>query len=317
MTTMTNIPTELLRTLVAVVELRSFTKAAQSLGVTQPAVSAQIKRLQGLLGSELLDKSAPGVSLTPKGEIVVNEARRMLSINDRLVQLAGPEPAKRTLRVGVPSDFIGRLLWRPLGVFRRRWPDVHLHVRAEASDALAQEFAQGDLDLVVINSGVKPLEGCRFHWVEELVWVRAPLTRIDLSLPIPLVSHGRQCVTHQHVADCLERAGFSYELTFTGSSLIGLTSAVGAGFGVMAIPRSLFTSGDLVIWEDGPLPRPAPMVLSVRIRSDADEPLAQLAEAFADAMLPVVSHPAAEHIGLAPTASGGLGEPIGAFNRDS
>ena len=61
---MTNIPTELLRTLVAVVELRSFTKAARSLGVTQPAVSAQIKRLQGLLGTELLDKSAPGVTLT-------------------------------------------------------------------------------------------------------------------------------------------------------------------------------------------------------------------------------------------------------------
>ena len=65
---MTNIPTELLRTLVAVVDLRSFTKAAQSLGVTQPAVSAQIKRLQGLLGSDLLDKSAPGVSLTSAGE---------------------------------------------------------------------------------------------------------------------------------------------------------------------------------------------------------------------------------------------------------
>ena len=57
---MLNIPTDLLRTLVAVVDLRSFTKAAQSLGVTQPAVSAQIKRLQSLLGYELLDKSAPG-----------------------------------------------------------------------------------------------------------------------------------------------------------------------------------------------------------------------------------------------------------------
>src|SRR5438132_8768275 len=79
---MTNIPTELLRTLVAVVDLRSFTKAAQSLGVTQPAVSAQIKRLQGLLGSDLLDKSAPGVSLTSAGELVVNYARRLLSIND-------------------------------------------------------------------------------------------------------------------------------------------------------------------------------------------------------------------------------------------
>src|SRR5262249_46333667 len=89
---MLNIPTELLRTLVSVVDQRSFPRAAQSLGVTQPAVSAQIKRLQFLLGYELLDKSAPGVSLTPRGEMVVTQARRMLSINDQIAQLSGREP---------------------------------------------------------------------------------------------------------------------------------------------------------------------------------------------------------------------------------
>jgi DNA-binding transcriptional LysR family regulator len=54
-----NIPTELLRTLIAVVDLRSFTKAAQSLGVTQPAVSAQIKRLQILLPSSCSTRARP------------------------------------------------------------------------------------------------------------------------------------------------------------------------------------------------------------------------------------------------------------------
>jgi len=57
---MINIPTDMLRTLVAVVDHRSFTKAAMTLGVTQPAVSAQIKRLQFVLGIDLFDKNAAG-----------------------------------------------------------------------------------------------------------------------------------------------------------------------------------------------------------------------------------------------------------------
>ena len=319
MTTMINIPTELLRTLVAVVDMRSFTKAAQSLGVTQPAVSAQIKRLQTLLGSELLDKSAPGVSLTAKGEIVVNEARRMLSINDRLVQIAGPEPAKRTLRIGLPGDFVSRLLWRPLDLFRRRWPDVHLHVRAGPSAPLVQDLQQGDLDLIVAISGTKPLDNAQFHWTEEMVWVRSPLTRIDLNAPIPLISHGRACITHQHVATCLEEAGFTYESVFTGTSFASLTSAVGAGFGIMAVPRSLFNTGDLVIWDDGPLPRVPPIVLNVRIRPDADESLAQLAVTFADALMPATPRVAAgEEIGLSVASGGGREPSMGfTFNRDA
>src|SRR5437868_5387207 len=104
---MTNIPTELLRTLIAVVELRSFTKAAQSLGITQPAVSAQIKRLQHLLGAELLDKSAPGVTLTEKGHAVIDYARRLLSINDQILDLAVRQRSAEPLRIGIPGDFTG------------------------------------------------------------------------------------------------------------------------------------------------------------------------------------------------------------------
>src|ERR1700752_1158206 len=98
---MLNIPTELLRTLVSVVDQRSFTKAAHSLGITQPAVSAQIKRLQFLLGYEVLDKSAPGVSLTPRGDILVSNARRMLAINDQILALTGSRGSAQTLRVGI------------------------------------------------------------------------------------------------------------------------------------------------------------------------------------------------------------------------
>src|SRR5262249_61734502 len=118
---MLNIPTDLLRTLITVVDLRSFTKAARSLGVTQPAVSAQIKRLQTLLGYEILDKRAPGVSLTPHGDFVVNQARRLLSINDEILQSTGGRAAK-TLRVGFPGDYAGAGIPGKLWRFRLRRP---------------------------------------------------------------------------------------------------------------------------------------------------------------------------------------------------
>jgi DNA-binding transcriptional LysR family regulator len=288
MTVITNIPTELLRTLVAVVDLRSFTKAAQSFGITQPAVSAQIKRLQSLLGTDLLDKSAPGVSLTAKGEAVVGEARRMLAINDRLVKLTVSEPSSLRLRVGLPGDHVGQLLWRPLELFRKSWPHVRLHVHAATTSQLVHELEQGDLDVVAVLSGTRPADQARFHWLEEMVWVRSPDTRIDPTNPIPLVSHGRHCLIHQHVLAKLEKEGLDHDLVFSGSNFASLTSAVAAGFGIMAMPRGLVPvgSGDVVVWEDAPLPRIPPMTVSVRIRSDAEEPLAQLAVAFADALMP-------------------------------
>jgi DNA-binding transcriptional LysR family regulator len=98
---MTNIPTDLLRTFVSVVELRSFTRAAKAQDMTQPAVSAQIRRLQFLLGVELFDKSAPGVSLTPVGQNVIESARRLLSVNDHILQIAHPGSAAEAVRIGV------------------------------------------------------------------------------------------------------------------------------------------------------------------------------------------------------------------------
>jgi DNA-binding transcriptional LysR family regulator len=288
MSVITNIPTELLRTLVAVVDLRSFTKAAQSFGITQPAVSAQIKRLQSLLGTDLLDKSAPGVSLTAKGEAVLGEARRMLAINDRLVKLTVTEPSSQRLRVGLPGDHVAQMLWRPLELFRKRWPHVRLHVHAATTSQLVHELEQGDLDVVAVLSGIRPAEHARYHWLEEMVWVRSPETRLDPTSPIPLVSHGRHCIIHQHVMAALEKEGLDHDLVFSGSNFASLTSAVAAGFGVMAMPRGLVPAGgsDVVVWEDAPLPRVPPMTVSVRIRADAEEPLAQLAAAFADALMP-------------------------------
>src|SRR5438477_9590278 len=80
-----NIPTDLLRTFVAICELGSFTKAAHQFNLTQPAVSAHMRRLETIIGSDLIEKNTSGVKLTVCGNEVLRQARRILAINDQIV----------------------------------------------------------------------------------------------------------------------------------------------------------------------------------------------------------------------------------------
>ncbi len=305
---MTNIPTELMRTLVAVVEFRSFTKAAQSLGITQPAVSAQIKRLQMLLGGELFDKSAPGVALTEKGALVVNYARRLLSINDQILNLSSRRQAGHFLRIGLPGDFAGAKVPWTLAGFRLKWPDVHYSVKAGGSfDMMLRDLQQGDLDLVVGASTADPEVRPRHSWSDDAVWVRSEATEIDPSGPVPLVSYGENCAYHRAAVSAIYQAGRECDLVYTATSIVSISIAVAAGLGVTVLARNRVDRGpmlrtDLTIWDDAPLPKLPRLLFGVFTREDEDRRIvAELADDVAAVLRPredaddtfgVVAHPA-------------------------
>ena len=284
---MTNIPTELLRTLVAVVDLRSFTKAAQSLGVTQPAVSAQIKRLQVLLGSELLDKSAPGVTLTSAGHLVVNYARRLLSINDQILDLAGPRQASQTIRIGATGDFTAAAIAASLGRIRTQRPDLRYSVCADHLDPMLRNMREGELDLVVWLSPNAPTLETRHHWTEELVWVRSAATHVPEQGPVPIVSYGEQCLLMRNAVSAISNAGRECELSFVGSSIAGVSAAVAAGFGVAPLPRNCAKLQGVEVWDDSPLPRLPSVFCGIYVREGTDSAdREQTADAIATTLRP-------------------------------
>jgi DNA-binding transcriptional LysR family regulator len=275
-----------LRTLVAVVDLRSFTKAAQSLGITQPAVSAQIKRLQYLLGYDLFDKSAPGVSLTPRGDIVVGNARRMLSINDQILHLTGSRPSVQTLRIGIPGDFTGARIARALASFRKRWPDIRFNVVAGSFDTMLRDLKQGDLDLAVVISKSAPAAETR-HWVDQAVWVRNQAVALDPNAPVPLVSFGEDWFCHGVAVDALVQAGRDYDFVFTSRSSVILEAAVAAGLGVMVMPRSRVAQTALAISEDGTLPKLPDLCCEIVLREGGNRAaLEELADEIAGVLRP-------------------------------
>ena len=284
---MTNIPTDLLRALVAVIDLRSFTKAAAALSITQPAVSAQIKRLQVLLGCDVFDRSSHDIKLTPQGELVVSHARRLLSLNDQIIHIggAGPRP-ELVIRVGTPSDLIASRLPNTLARFRERWPDVRFIVRTGYFDTMVRELHSGGLDLFIGLSTSRPRDA-RHAWVQDVVWVRGLTTDLDINRPVPLVTYGEPCVYHQLAVQALKKAGLHWEEVFTGPSMISLSNAVSAGLGVMPFIRRRAGDLGMLVWEDGPLPKLLDLHTGIYIREGgARAAYEQLSDEIAEALYP-------------------------------
>lgn len=282
---MTNIPTDLLRTFVSVVELRSFTRAAKAQGMTQPAVSAQIRRLQGLLGIELFDKSAPGVTLTAMGEQVIDSARRLLSVNDHIVQIASPNAAAELVRIGVRKDCMGDDLVQMLAAARTRWPNLRFAVQGAGQQRLLRYLKQDEVDLVVALVPDHPGAAARHSWTEELAWVRgSATTALDLDAPVPLIGYKDRCMCTRIAMATLAEANFVGEMVFRATNAEALRSAVTVGLGIMLMPRRRVPAG-LEVWDDGPLPPPPAVYGGVFVREGTgDGTLGLLADSFAEAL---------------------------------
>ena len=279
---MTNIPTDLLRTLIAVIDLRSFTRAAQSLGVTQPAVSAQIKRLQMMLGVDLFDKSAPGVTLTANGEIMVNYARRMLALNDQMLDATAHGGATARLRVGIAVDYFEGVVLDVLAAFRAQHPELRMQISAAHSASVLRDLRRGDYDLAVAASESEQPEREQRCWFEPSAWGAISPAIAEMDGPVPLLVVGESSLSRRLSVAALEQAGIDYEIVYVGGSFAGLVQAAKSGLGVACWARRLLRDAGLTVLENSrKLPKVPAVCGGVYVRDGA--PFSEL-DGLADAI---------------------------------
>jgi DNA-binding transcriptional LysR family regulator len=253
-----------------VIDLRSFTRAAQSLGITQPAVSAQIKRLQTLLGADLFDKTAPGVTLTARGETMVNYARRILALNDQMLEATAHDGPAARLRIGLTIDYFEGPALRAIAEFRAAHPELHCQVHAEHSSALLRDLRRGDFDLVLAASDRAQAESAYRHWIEPVAWGAASPAVVDAAGPLRLVVVGESSLSRRLSVAALEEAGVDYEIMYVGGSFGGLIQAVGAGIGVACWARRLLLAAGLQVIDSPRLPKVPDVAGGIYLREGAD-----------------------------------------------
>lgn len=164
-----------------VARLLSFTKAAEQLFMTQPAVTFQIKQLEEHFNSRLFDRSHGKIALTPAGRLVLNYAERILTLTEemetRVGELTGA--VSGPLLLGASTTIAEFYLPVVLGEFKAQYPQVQTHMTVANSDTIENRVADFSLDLGLIESPahlqVLETEKC---CDDELVMICAPNYRL-------------------------------------------------------------------------------------------------------------------------------------------
>jgi DNA-binding transcriptional LysR family regulator len=235
-----------LRLLVALAEARSVTAAARAAGISQPALSQNLRAIERHYGFPLLMRSGRRVVLTQPARRVVDYARRILRLVGESEQAARDllELKAGSLAVAGGATAVTYLLPRALAEFRARHGDIDLRLRMGDVRSIERWVLAGDVDLGVIGEVPQSLEVVVTPFDrDELMVVAAPshalatVVRLDGATLAahPLIVRERGSSTRETLERGMSRAGLTLQVLFELESTEAILQAVSAGLGASVV----------------------------------------------------------------------------------
>ncbi|MFL5018518.1 MAG: LysR substrate-binding domain-containing protein [Rhizobium sp.] len=227
---------DVLRTFSTGMELGNFAKAAERLGRSTSAVSAQLKKLEEQAGTPIFRKVGRGLALTDAGETMLGYARRLLELNDEAAAAVNSVELEGWVRLGLQEDFGETLLPDVLGRFARAHPKVRIEARVVRNAELLERVTSGKLDLALAWSDGTLTAHCERIGEVPMRWIGPaqgqPSWQAASGEPMPLASLEAPCLLRSAATKALDEAGISWRLAFVSPSLGGLWAATAAGLGL-------------------------------------------------------------------------------------
>lgn len=230
---MRNLDMTTLRSFVAVADSGGVTRAAGFLHLTQSAVSMQLKRLEEMLGLDLLDRSGRTIALTASGEQLLTYARRLVALNDEVVGRLTDQAFEGEITLGVPHDIVYPAIPQVLKQFHTAYPRVRVHLEASHTKVLKEQFSKGECDLI-LTTETGQHNGAETLAVKDLVWLGAPGGTAWRQEPVRL-AFCRFCTFRPLVVAALDRAGIKWEMGVETDSDRTIEAAVAADLAVHAM----------------------------------------------------------------------------------
>ncbi|WP_281823797.1 LysR family transcriptional regulator [Jannaschia rubra] len=247
-----NLDLTALRAFTTVAAIGSVTRAAALLHLTQSAVSMQVIRLEQMLDARLLDRTARGVRLTPDGEKALAHARRMLTLNDELLDRMRDVAPEGEIRLGVPHDIVSRCIPAVLRAFAADYPRVSISLLSSVTTTLHQMFAEGRCDVILTTEAAPPAGGTELVRL-PLVWVGAEQGTAWTRRPLPLAFENA-CVFRTRAQDALDAAGIPWDVAISAESSRAVDASVSADLACHVVIDGFDTPETAPVPHGGALP---------------------------------------------------------------
>ena len=249
---------DLVRCFLTVAERKGFTAAASRLNLTQSAVSLKIQRLEMLLGKTLFERSSRSIKLTPEGEILSAYGRRLLALNQEVVERISNGSESGELRLGVMQQF-GQLSLAALLIdSKQAHPNVKLTIEVGMTGDLLAKLEAGAFDVVIGAAGRATgadVKEERLLLQGRVVWTQAVKSKLDLTRdPLPLVLFPEPCGYRRLALERLEEAGRSWRVAYTSTSVDSIQAAVQADIGISAFSEHSVCAGLRSVDQSAALP---------------------------------------------------------------
>jgi DNA-binding transcriptional LysR family regulator len=245
-----------LRYFLAVAETLHFTRAAKKLGIAQPPLSQQIRKLEQNLGYPLFIRSTRGVRLTPAGKLLATRAQATLDKvrNDMAEVRRIGRGEEGTLTVAFSGSIMFTNLPLAIQDYRRRFPRVELRLRELTTAAQIASLLDRSIDLGFLRDG-DPTEGVHIETLlkERFLAVlpqshplaaKATLRMKDLATePFILFARSHGALAWDRTIACCERAGFTPNIVQNAPQFPTVIRLVAAGLGVSLVPACLANLG--------------------------------------------------------------------------
>ncbi len=270
-----NLPTNLLRSFVAIVETGSMLSAADQVFVTQSALSLQVKRLEDLLQQSLFVRDGRRLALTPAGDVLLDYARRVLMLHDEAVAAVSSHQFAGPVRIGMVQDFADTLFTGLLATFSTLHPDAQIFARVAGTAELQTLLERRQLDVIL---GFSAANDPNAVVTAPMQWYGcAELARKSV---VPLAVIEQPCRFREAAVKSLESANIPYRVAIETPNLSTLKAAVQSGLAVTA--RTHLFLRDLTPVESNTLPGLPPVTCIVETAQELDSSARRLAELTKD-----------------------------------